>query len=176
VFSPELLGSAPGYLIGARLGVIGAGLPGIEPIKETGVRLGSPAGTYGMQQIGTVATYQDARRLGIYFRAHGSATRLEERPDGWAISVCNEDHAPWAKKELEAFTQDPDDSRFPPPLSAPEYLLGRLPPLERQIVEMHHQGYTIGQIAGNLNVYERKVRRVLDRFVERCRRLREGGA
>jgi hypothetical protein len=124
-----------------------------------------------MRQIGSLAMYQDARRLGIYFRSHGKASRLEEQQGGWAVWVFDDD-APWATKELEAFQQDPNDSRFPPRLDAPEYLLGRLPPLERQIVESHQQGNTISQIAVELKVYERRVRRVLDWFATRLEQQR----
>jgi hypothetical protein len=118
-----------------------------------------------MWRIGTVATYQDARRLGIYFQSYGKGTRLEEQPDGWAIWVC--DDAPWARKELEAFKRNPDDPRFPPPLSSPESLLDGMRPANRQIVEMHLHGYTIDQIATWLNVSPYKVRRVLHWFEAR---------
>ena len=120
-----------------------------------------------MLQVGTLATYLDARRLGIYFRSYGCATRLEQQANAWAIWVCDDSATAWAKKELEVFARNPNDPRFPPPLSSPESVLDRMRPAERQIIAMHLQGCTTSQIAARLNVYERKVRRVLESFEAR---------
>ena len=45
-------------------------------------------------------------------------------------------------------------------------LLLRLPPLDRQIVELRLQGRSNEQIAAELGVYDRKIRRVLERARE----------
>jgi hypothetical protein len=92
---------------------------------------------------------------------------LEQQADGWAIWVCDDSDATWAKKEWEVFALDPNDARFSPPLSSPESVLDQMRPAERQIVAMHLQGSTTSQIAARLNLYERKVRRVLESFKAR---------
>lgn len=120
-----------------------------------------------MLQIGTLETYQDARRLGIYFQSFGNGTRLEQRCGRWAVWVCDDRAAAWAKKELEAFTRNPNDPRFPPPLSSPKSVLDHMRPEERQIVEEYLQGHIFADIARKLNVYERKVRRVIEWFETR---------
>jgi hypothetical protein len=119
-----------------------------------------------MKRIGTVAAYHDGRRLGVYYRAHGVATRLEQQADGWSISVCNEGHALWARQELEAFVRDPGDPRFPS-LSMPEHILAAMRPDDRQAIEMHHSGYSPEQIAAKVGILERRVRRLLVWFRER---------
>jgi hypothetical protein len=116
-----------------------------------------------------VASYRDGRRLGVYYRLHGIATRLEQQPDGWSISVFDEDKARWAKREWEAFGRDPDDPRFPS-LSMPEHILAGMRPCERQVIEMHHRGDPLGQIALELAMPERRVRRVLESFKGRVSR------
>jgi RNA polymerase sigma-70 factor (ECF subfamily) len=44
-----------------------------------------------------------------------------------------------------------------------EHFLGRLRPQERQILEMRMQGYTNEEIAQELGIYDRKIRRVIER-------------
>jgi len=43
-----------------------------------------------------------------------------------------------------------------------EHFLGQLQPQERQILEMRLQGYSNDEIAKQLNVYDRKIRRVIE--------------
>lgn len=45
-----------------------------------------------------------------------------------------------------------------------EHFLAKLNPLDRQILEMRMQGYSNGEIAKKLNVYDRKIRRVIERI------------
>lgn len=45
-----------------------------------------------------------------------------------------------------------------------EHLLNRLGPQERQILEMRLQGYSNEEIAKELNIYDRKIRRVIERI------------
>ena len=44
-----------------------------------------------------------------------------------------------------------------------ENFLSQLQPMERQILEMRLQGYTNDEISEKLNIYDRKIRRVLER-------------
>lgn len=44
-----------------------------------------------------------------------------------------------------------------------EHLLGQLMPQDRRILELRFQGYSTEEIAKQLNIYDRKVRRVLER-------------
>ncbi len=45
-----------------------------------------------------------------------------------------------------------------------QLLIGQLPELDRQVLELKVQGYTTPEIAENLGSYERKIRRVLERI------------
>lgn len=65
-----------------------------------------------MRQIGTLSKIDEARRLSDHLLTLGMTTRVEERPDGWAIWVYNEDHVAQARQELDAFRQNSDDPRY----------------------------------------------------------------
>src|SRR5262249_9347739 len=44
-----------------------------------------------------------------------------------------------------------------------EHFLSRLKPQERQVVELRRQGYGREEMAANLDTYDRKIRRILER-------------
>jgi GlpG protein len=65
-----------------------------------------------LRQIGTLATENEARALRDHLLTLGMTTRVEQRADGWAVWVFNEDHVATARQELSAFLNDPDDPRY----------------------------------------------------------------
>lgn len=65
-----------------------------------------------MRQIATIPDERQARKLTDYLLTLHITTRLEQTPAGWELWVCDEDRLTQAKQELEAFTRNPDDSRY----------------------------------------------------------------
>jgi rhomboid protease GlpG len=65
-----------------------------------------------VRQIGTLSKVDEARQFSDHLLTLGMTTRIEERPDGWAIWVYNEDHVAQARQELDAFQKNPDDPRY----------------------------------------------------------------
>ena len=65
-----------------------------------------------MRQLATLPSADKARNLADYLLTLKIDTRVEQQPDGWAVWVCDEDHMPRARQELEEFTRDPSDSRY----------------------------------------------------------------
>lgn len=65
-----------------------------------------------MRQLATLPSADKARTLADYLLTLKIDTQLENQPDGWAIWVCDEDHLPRARQELEEFTRNPSDPRY----------------------------------------------------------------
>ena len=65
-----------------------------------------------MRQVGTLTKGHDIRVLEDHLLGLGMTTRVDDRPEGWAVWVYNEDHFPQARQELEAFRENPEDSRY----------------------------------------------------------------
>ena len=65
-----------------------------------------------MRQLATLPSADTARTLADYLLTLKIDTRLEQQPEGWAVWVCDEDHLPRARQELEEFTRNPSDPRY----------------------------------------------------------------
>jgi GlpG protein len=65
-----------------------------------------------MRQLATLPSADKARTLADHLLTLKIDTRLEQQPDGWAVWVCDEDHLPRARQELEEFTRNPSDPRY----------------------------------------------------------------
>lgn len=65
-----------------------------------------------MRQIANFPNADKARTLADYLLTLKIDTRLEQETDGWALWVCDEDHLPRARQELEEFTRNPSDPRY----------------------------------------------------------------
>lgn len=65
-----------------------------------------------MRQIGTLPRNVDPRILADHLLSLGITNRIDERPDGWAVWIHNEDHLAQARDELEAFRQDPTAGHY----------------------------------------------------------------
>lgn len=65
-----------------------------------------------MRQIGTLPGLDEARRFADYLLTLGVRMRLDERPDGFALWVYDEDRVALARRELEGFRAAPDDPRY----------------------------------------------------------------
>jgi len=97
----------------------------------------------------------------VYDRAaeHQAARRDVRRE---AASPIENDHGDW----LPAIARDPSPDEVALAVDELERLLGSLPPLGRQVVELRLQGYQQGEIARQLGCAERTVRRWLVRAEE----------
>ncbi|WP_165069450.1 rhomboid family intramembrane serine protease [Paludisphaera rhizosphaerae] len=65
-----------------------------------------------MRLIGEIPSNLDPRILEDHLLGQGMKSRIDRRPDGWAVWIINEDHVAAASKELQDFVADPDDPRF----------------------------------------------------------------
>jgi GlpG protein len=65
-----------------------------------------------LRQIGTIPKGVDPRRLTDHLLARGISTRVDDRPDGTAIWVHDEDKVPSARAELDEYLKDPADPRY----------------------------------------------------------------
>lgn len=65
-----------------------------------------------MRQLATIPSADTAKTLADYLLTLKIDTRLEQQPEGWAVWVCDEDHLPRARQELEEFTRNPADPRY----------------------------------------------------------------
>jgi len=65
-----------------------------------------------LRQVGTLPKGHDIKVLEDHLLGLGMTTRIDDRPEGWAVWVYNEDHFPQARQELEAFRDNPQDSRY----------------------------------------------------------------
>ncbi len=65
-----------------------------------------------MREIGIIAREEDAKVLADFLLTKEITTRLERRPQGWALWVHREERVPEARKFLAEFEADPADSRF----------------------------------------------------------------
>jgi GlpG protein len=65
-----------------------------------------------MRQLATLPSADTARTLADYLLTLKIDTRLEQQPEGWALWICDEDHLPRARQELEEFTRNPSDPRY----------------------------------------------------------------
>src|SRR5947207_2105354 len=72
-----------------------------------------------MRQLGTLPDAQSARRLCDYLQSLSVETRLDPSPEGCVVWVLDEDKLPQARRELEAFRQNPNDERFRPAAPPP---------------------------------------------------------
>jgi RNA polymerase sigma-70 factor (ECF subfamily) len=70
----------------------------------------------------------------------------------------------WSREELlSVLTREPSPEVTVAFLDHLEHFLSQLRPQERQILEMRVQGFTNEEITDRLGIYERKIRRVLER-------------
>ncbi len=65
-----------------------------------------------MRQLGTLPKELDPKVFADYLLTLGMKTRVDERPDGWALWIYNEDHLPRAREELSGYLSAPDDPRY----------------------------------------------------------------
>jgi RNA polymerase sigma-70 factor (ECF subfamily) len=65
---------------------------------------------------------------------------------------------------LELLDRDPTPDTAVEFLDQLEHLLARMRPLDRQILEMRLQGFSNEEIAKKLDIYDRKIRRVIERI------------
>jgi GlpG protein len=65
-----------------------------------------------MRQLTTLPSAATAQTLADYLLTLKIDTRLMQEPDGWAVWVCDEDHLPRARQELEEFNRHPNDVRY----------------------------------------------------------------
>ncbi|MDG3007059.1 rhomboid family intramembrane serine protease [Paludisphaera mucosa] len=65
-----------------------------------------------MRQIGELPKDADPRVLEDHLLGLGMKSRIDRRPDGWAVWIIDEDHVDRARKELEAYLAAPDDPKF----------------------------------------------------------------
>ncbi len=65
-----------------------------------------------MREVGTLPKGHDIKVLEDHLLGLGMTTRVDDRPEGWAVWVYNEDHFPQARQELEAFRDHPEDPRY----------------------------------------------------------------
>lgn len=65
-----------------------------------------------MRQLVTLPSADKARTLADHLLTLKIDTRLEQQPEGWVVWVCDEDHLPRARQELDEFTRNPGDARY----------------------------------------------------------------
>ncbi len=65
-----------------------------------------------MREIGIIAREEDARALADYLLIQNITTKIDPRPNGWALWVHREDKLTEAKGWLAEFEKDPQDPRF----------------------------------------------------------------
>lgn len=65
-----------------------------------------------MREVGTLPKGHDVKLLEDHLLALGMTTRVDDRPEGWAVWIYNEDHFPQARQELDAFRENPKDPRY----------------------------------------------------------------
>jgi RNA polymerase sigma-70 factor (ECF subfamily) len=67
----------------------------------------------------------------------------------------------------EPVSRDPSPSEALDPEARLERVLRGRPPIERRVVELRSQGFTLVEIGAELDVHEKTVRRILDRLWDR---------
>jgi GlpG protein len=65
-----------------------------------------------LREVGTLPKSHDIKLLEDHLLGLGMTTRIDDRPEGWAVWVYNEDHFSQAQQELEAFRDNPRDPRY----------------------------------------------------------------
>jgi GlpG protein len=65
-----------------------------------------------LRQLGTLPKELDPKVFADYLLTVGMKIRVDERPDGWALWIYNEDHLPRAREELNGYLSAPDDPRY----------------------------------------------------------------
>jgi GlpG protein len=65
-----------------------------------------------VRQLGTLPKELDPKVFADYLLTLGMKTRVDDRPDGWAVWIYNEDHIPRAREELSGYLSAPDDPRY----------------------------------------------------------------
>lgn len=65
-----------------------------------------------MRQLATLPSADKARNLADYLLTLKIDTRVDKQPDGWAVWVCDEDHLPRARQEMEEYQRNPSDARY----------------------------------------------------------------
>lgn len=65
---------------------------------------------------------------------------------------------------MQAMDSEPSPETVVTFMDQLEHFLGRLPPQDRQILELRVQGFSTDEIAEQIGSYDRKVRRVLERI------------
>jgi GlpG protein len=65
-----------------------------------------------LRQIGTLPLNLDPNVLTDHLLTMGVTTRVDQRPEGWAVWAHHEDQIPQAKQELEEFLKNPNDPRY----------------------------------------------------------------
>ncbi len=85
--------------------------------------------------------------------------KAEKRNAGRETGQGAETQACWE----ELLDAEPSPEEAVAFLDQMENFLSQLQPMERQILEMRLQGYSNDEISAKLNIYDRKIRRVLER-------------
>jgi GlpG protein len=65
-----------------------------------------------LREIGTIAGEKEARALADYLLTLNITTKLEPKPNGWAVWVHREERVPEARVALAEFEANPADPRF----------------------------------------------------------------
>jgi GlpG protein len=65
-----------------------------------------------LRQLGILPKELDPKVFADYLLTVGMKIRVDERPDGWALWIYNEDHLTRAREELNGYLSAPDDPRY----------------------------------------------------------------
>jgi len=65
-----------------------------------------------LRQIGELPQDHDPKVLEDHLLSLGVKSRFDQRPEGWAVWIINEDQVAQGREELRAYLEHPDDPRF----------------------------------------------------------------
>jgi len=65
-----------------------------------------------LRQIGELPRDYDPKVLEDHLLSLGVKSRFDQRPEGWAVWIINEDQVPQGREELRSYLENPDDPRF----------------------------------------------------------------
>jgi GlpG protein len=65
-----------------------------------------------MRQVGTLPQESEAKLFADYLVTLGITSRLEQKPEGWAVWVHDEEKVAQAAAELQSFAANPQDPRY----------------------------------------------------------------
>lgn len=85
-----------------------------------------------MRQIGSLPRNLDPRIFADHLLSLGIKSRIEDRPDGWAVWVYDENHLARAADEWKAYLADPADPRYAASAKAAREVRRREDQLDRE--------------------------------------------